>query len=336
MQCSDTSGLSGAHNANRQCPACGTRLTNPDDVVVAGLNPTEDYKTSVLSGLGPTIIMECASRGLAFYSYQASQEIIYQEHLAKSLTEKYTNLSQQMDQLIHDANSQIKVLQDKLQVMQAEQISLEQKNHDLVEAFREKSRTQQQVQKLYQSLKAQVMASHVANAAGDEAEFALHNVGHTARGDRYVDRIPGTRTGTANFSQIGAGIPQAGGARRHNRGGNDSSGSSGRQRQGGIELGLAFNNRMQGHGPGGRIWTGQSAPVGTPSQQQAQHRSRLPVLGSTRQNAFLGGDAGVPYQPPPLTRQPLGVPRSLGGFGFGAGAKAGKRHGGDTTGPLRK
>lgn len=90
---------------------------NPDDVVVAGLNPSEDYKTSVLSGLSPTIIMECASRGLSFYTYQSSQEIIYQEHLAKSLTEKYTVLSQQMDQLIHDANAQIKALQDKLQSM---------------------------------------------------------------------------------------------------------------------------------------------------------------------------------------------------------------------------
>jgi hypothetical protein len=84
-------------------------------VVVAGLNPTEDYKTSVLSGLSPTIIMECASRSLAFHSYQTSQEIIYQEHLAKGLTDKYNVLSQQMDQLIHDANAQIKALQDKVQ-----------------------------------------------------------------------------------------------------------------------------------------------------------------------------------------------------------------------------
>jgi hypothetical protein len=84
-------------------------------VVVTGLNPSEDYKTSVLSGLSPTIIMECASRGLAFYSYQASQEIIYQGHLAKGLTSKYDTLSQHMDQLIHDASSQIKALQDKMQ-----------------------------------------------------------------------------------------------------------------------------------------------------------------------------------------------------------------------------
>ncbi|KAF2813431.1 uncharacterized protein BDZ99DRAFT_382489, partial [Mytilinidion resinicola] len=72
---------------------------------------------------------------------------------------------------------------------QAEQKNLEQKNHELVEAFREKSKTQQQIQKLYQSLKAQVMASHVATAATDEAEHTIH----TSRRDLFVDRIPGTR-----------------------------------------------------------------------------------------------------------------------------------------------
>lgn len=82
---------------------------------MTGLNPSEDYKCSVLSGLSPTIIMECATRALAFHSYQTSQELIYQEHLAKGLTEKYNTLSQQMDQLIHEANTQIKALQDKIQ-----------------------------------------------------------------------------------------------------------------------------------------------------------------------------------------------------------------------------
>ena len=83
--------------------------------MIAGLSPSEDYKTSVLSGLSPTVIMECASRGLAFHTYQTSQEIIYQEHLARGLTDKYNTLSQQMDQLVHDANSQIKALHDKVQ-----------------------------------------------------------------------------------------------------------------------------------------------------------------------------------------------------------------------------
>jgi len=50
-------------------------LPNPDDAVIANLNPTEDYKTSVLSGLSPTVILECAGRGLSFWQYQMAQEM---------------------------------------------------------------------------------------------------------------------------------------------------------------------------------------------------------------------------------------------------------------------
>ena len=75
ITCSDGLGLSNSAGGLRVCPACETHLNNPDDVVVAQLNPTEDYKTSVLSGLSPGIIMECAGRGLAFYSYQTTQEM---------------------------------------------------------------------------------------------------------------------------------------------------------------------------------------------------------------------------------------------------------------------
>lgn len=63
--------------------------------------------------------MECATRGLAFHSYQASQEVHYQAHVTKTLTEKYEKLSQQMDQLIDDANVQIQVLQEKMQGQQS-------------------------------------------------------------------------------------------------------------------------------------------------------------------------------------------------------------------------
>jgi E3 ubiquitin-protein ligase CCNP1IP1 len=73
--CSDTVGLVHHSGAQRLCPACRTALTNPDDVVETMLNPTEDYKTSVLSGLSPATIMECAARGLAFWSYQTTQEM---------------------------------------------------------------------------------------------------------------------------------------------------------------------------------------------------------------------------------------------------------------------
>lgn len=45
---------------------------------------------------------------------------MYQEYLAKSLTEKYTVLSTQMDKVVHDANAEIANLRDKLQSMTVE------------------------------------------------------------------------------------------------------------------------------------------------------------------------------------------------------------------------
>ena len=73
--CTNSLGLSSAPHGHRICPACQLNLSNPDDVVVTTLNPSEDYKTSVLSGLSPSVIMECASRGLAFWTYQSNQEM---------------------------------------------------------------------------------------------------------------------------------------------------------------------------------------------------------------------------------------------------------------------
>ena len=39
---------------------------------------------------------------------------VYQEYLAKSLADKYTTLSTQMDKLVHEANTEISSLQNKL------------------------------------------------------------------------------------------------------------------------------------------------------------------------------------------------------------------------------
>lgn len=138
--------------------------------------------------------------------------------------------------------------------MQAEQASLENKNHGLADAFKEKTRSLQQTTKLYQSLKAQVMASHVANAAGDEAEFTLHS----SRGDRFIDRLPGTRTSTTNFGQAGV-SQQTSSGRPHNRNDSRSSRSSGGQQLGGIRVGPAYTSQLQGRDLGGRVYAGRKS-----------------------------------------------------------------------------
>lgn len=75
LPCADRLGLSAPKDGRRQCPACASNLDNLDDAVVTSLNPTEDYKTSILSGFSPTVIMECAGRGLSFWNYQMAQEM---------------------------------------------------------------------------------------------------------------------------------------------------------------------------------------------------------------------------------------------------------------------
>ena len=40
---------------------------------------------------------------------------MYQEYLAKTLTDKYSNLSLQMDKVIHEANTELELFGQKLQ-----------------------------------------------------------------------------------------------------------------------------------------------------------------------------------------------------------------------------
>ena len=74
MQCASNSGLANPVGGARICPACKAQLVNKDDAVITQLDPSEDYKTSVLSGFTPTLVVECASRALSFYNYQAVHE----------------------------------------------------------------------------------------------------------------------------------------------------------------------------------------------------------------------------------------------------------------------
>ncbi|KAJ1706336.1 cyclin [Aspergillus flavus] len=175
--CASTLGLSSATNGERHCPACQTILVNPDDVVITALNPTEDYKTSVLSGLDPNTIMECAGRALLFWSYQTTQEIYYQEFLAKTLTDRYTGLNTQMDKVIHNANTEISTLQTRLSDMQATHEQLQKKNQELVDLYREKCKKFSQITNLYNLLKSRAMRSHMQTAASDSVSQALNSLG---------------------------------------------------------------------------------------------------------------------------------------------------------------
>ncbi|KAJ5638579.1 cyclin [Penicillium herquei] len=173
LECADGSGLSHSAIEKRRCPACQTSLSNPDDAVATILNPTEDYKTSVLSGLDPYTIMECAGRALGFWAYQSTQEICYQEFVSKNFTEKYTGLKTETDKAALNASSEISSLRRKVSDLQASQEELKKKNQELVDQYREKSKKLSQMTTLYNLLKARTLHSQMETAAADSVTKAL-------------------------------------------------------------------------------------------------------------------------------------------------------------------
>ncbi|CAJ0826514.1 5759_t:CDS:2 [Entrophospora sp. SA101] len=128
------------------CPACETSLTENDDIVFTDLNPNEDYKASVLSGLRPDIIVEICSRSLSFWTYQTTQEAYFQKMLYKNLQEKCSQLEKQMQSVIRDAQEEIASIQKDLELEKH-------KNHDFAEQLQEKTRQFSKLQIMYDKLK---------------------------------------------------------------------------------------------------------------------------------------------------------------------------------------
>ncbi|KAG0639185.1 hypothetical protein HOY80DRAFT_964424 [Tuber brumale] len=186
-------------DGQRTCPACDTTLPKPDDVVIAVLNPSDDYKTSVLSGLSPSIIIEICTRGLAFWTYQVTQEIFYQEHLAKSLRARGTEIQGENEKIVRDANAEISALRNKIAGMRAVEDELRRKNHELMQGWREKAKKLAQTQELYDKLKRRTLISQVQQAATDQADQALNMTSHQPSDSRYFQDSLSNSAG--NFPQ---------------------------------------------------------------------------------------------------------------------------------------
>ncbi|KAL2911239.1 hypothetical protein HK105_209295 [Polyrhizophydium stewartii] len=151
------------------CPACDTSLTQrsaSDDIVVAELMPTEDYKSSVIAGLRPEIVIEIAGRALSFWSYQVTQEAAYQALVLKDLDEQCARLERQLQSLAREANQEIAALQERLAASTKSHEMERRRHHELAEQFSEKSRQFQRLQALYDKLKRKALVSQSTASGG--------------------------------------------------------------------------------------------------------------------------------------------------------------------------
>ena len=127
---------------------------------------------------------------------------VYQEYLAKTLTDKCNHTSRQMDKLVNEANSELDKagqemrsvpptrlflrLVDNEVAVQSEHDRLREENAQLVAALREKTRKHQQTQELYDRLKRKEITAATQSAAFNSVDEAL---GHTVRQTRSNDSI---------------------------------------------------------------------------------------------------------------------------------------------------
>ncbi|PHH75384.1 hypothetical protein CDD82_4469 [Ophiocordyceps australis] len=201
LDCARRSGLPD-HVAIRggNCPACGSPLSKPDDAIIANLNPSEDCKTSLLSGLSPNIIMECAGRALSFWAYQTTQEIYYQQYLYKTVAEKFSALGIRMEQTTSSAGVEIERLQHKLHCAASELESLRRKNEEFAQAYKEKSRKLVQTQELYDKVKRKAEMGHIQQAASEAVDSTFYG---PPRPRSTVPQEYGFRSGFGAFGRGG-------------------------------------------------------------------------------------------------------------------------------------
>ncbi|KAL8732534.1 MAG: hypothetical protein Q9166_002748 [cf. Caloplaca sp. 2 TL-2023] len=245
---------------------------------------------------------------------------VYQEYLAKTLTDKYNNLGTQVDRIIHDANTEITTLNQRLSSLQIDREKLQAENTNLVQAFREKSRKHQQTQELYDRLKRKEMTAATQSAAFESVDDVLGNAGSRIGHDRtlqqsFLSRQQGhgetSRYAHDNGQDLG-----------HQRDGSTGSGGSG-----GV---LPPPPLRRPAAFGNHIFGGNNP---TPSQHRTQLGPRM--QNNLQQGANRNASTIVPglsQIPTPSQRLPLGrmdassVNRpNFGGYGMSAGLKVGRQ-----------
>ncbi|RDB23263.1 E3 ubiquitin-protein ligase CCNB1IP1 [Hypsizygus marmoreus] len=144
-------------NAARLCPACDTTLTEPDDVVVCSLHPSNDYKTSVLSGLTPSIILEICTRAISFWQYQIFQEHSFQQAVVRNLNDKGVQLQKQLDNVVREANSEIALLNSKTAELERDLELERRKIRELQDGSKEREREYQKLKLLHDKFKRKAL-----------------------------------------------------------------------------------------------------------------------------------------------------------------------------------
>ncbi|GAA5951551.1 hypothetical protein JCM21900_001598 [Sporobolomyces salmonicolor] len=181
------------------CPACETALPDLDDVVQATLSPHDSYKTSILSGLAPSVILDIASRALNFYTYQIQAS--FQALLTKNAQERIAVLEAQCNIIAREATAEISLLKERVSSTEKDLEIERRRVRDLQETHKANA-------KAYSKLKAQYDKSKqraLVNPGFTNALSIAPAPSHAASRQTFVpaqgDAVPGRASSSASSRQ---------------------------------------------------------------------------------------------------------------------------------------
>ncbi|KAG0350660.1 cyclin B1 interacting protein 1, E3 ubiquitin protein ligase [Podila minutissima] len=141
------------------CPACETSLAQPDDIGFVDLNPSQEYKSSILSGLRPEVIMEICTRALSFWTYQTSQEAKYQEMTQKNLEDKLSVFEKQHQRMSREMNVELTAFRETVGSLQRDLEQEKRKAMALSEQVEERTRQLSRLQTTFDRVKRRPLFS---------------------------------------------------------------------------------------------------------------------------------------------------------------------------------
>ncbi|KAJ3354196.1 hypothetical protein GGF32_002666 [Allomyces javanicus] len=122
------------------CPACESPLPDPDDIALADLNPSENYKASVLAGLPPSVVHEIAGRALSFWVYQVTQECVLLDMIHKRSEAAAKDADTQARVSLHQAAQELAALRDRVRLLEEDRERDRKRAHDLGDQLADKTR----------------------------------------------------------------------------------------------------------------------------------------------------------------------------------------------------
>ncbi|KAI5702045.1 E3 ubiquitin-protein ligase CCNB1IP1-like [Diaphorina citri] len=128
------------------CPACKTQLDLKHDIVRKETNPSEMWKSTILAGLKPEMIIDIVNRSFSFWYYQMSNENLYQTNLNKHLKYKMLEMKTQYQSEMNKLNSELLLTKQKTQAANQDLENQIRKTQELESLLWEKNRCLQNAQ----------------------------------------------------------------------------------------------------------------------------------------------------------------------------------------------